>query len=110
MPIFLLVCMYFPQYYLRRAKKGISIRGIVPATPASEERAAHNIEEARDIALVPKDKFDITPDIEIYDNKVTIASWREKLGIIIESAEVAHAMKKVFELAFAEAKRLEKGK
>jgi len=99
---------YFPDYYLRRAKKGISIRGIVPATPASAERARHNKEESRDIALVPKEQFDITPDIEIYDNKVTIASWREKLGIIIESAEIAHAMKKVFELAFKEAKRLEK--
>ncbi|CAN5765953.1 hypothetical protein BH11PAT2_BH11PAT2_03420 [soil metagenome] len=99
---------YFPSYYQRRAKKGISIRGIVPQTAASEERATHNIEEKRDIAIIPKELFDITPDIEIYDNKVTIASWRDKLGIIIESAEIAHAMKKVFELAFAEAKRIEK--
>jgi sugar-specific transcriptional regulator TrmB len=99
---------YFPRYYLRRAAKGISVRGIVPLTPASLERKRHNAEEARDIALVPKDMFDITPDIEVYDNKVTIASWREKLGIIIESAEIAHAMKKVFELAFAQAKQIER--
>jgi len=37
-----------------------------------------------------------------------IASWREKLGVIIESAEIADAMKKIFELAWAEAKRLDK--
>ena len=36
-----------------------------------------------------------------------IASWREKLGIVIESAEIADAMKKIFELALAEAKRLD---
>lgn len=101
---------YFPSYYQRRAKKGIFVRGIVPATPASVERKSHDKEEARDIALVPKEQFDITPDIEIYDNKVTIASWREKLGIIIESQEIANAMKYIFELAFAEAKRLEKQK
>jgi sugar-specific transcriptional regulator TrmB len=99
---------YFPSYYQRRAEKGISIRGIVPRTSASLERVAHNKEEKRDIAVIPKELFDISPDIEIYDNKVTIASWREKLGIIIESAEIAHAMKKIFELAFAEAKRLDK--
>ncbi len=98
---------YFPSYYSRRAKKGISIRGIVPGTPASFERAAHNTDEKRDIAIIPKKLFDITPDIEIYDNKVMIASWRDKLGIIIESAEIAHAMKKIFELAFAEAKKIE---
>ncbi len=98
---------YFPEYYRRRAKKGISIRGIVPATEASIARAKHNEDEKRDIAIIPKDKFDISPDIEIYDNKVMIASWREKLGIIIESREIAYAMKKIFELAFAEAKKID---
>ena len=33
-----------------------------------------------------------------------IASWREKLGIIIESAEIADAMKKIYELAWIGAK------
>jgi sugar-specific transcriptional regulator TrmB len=98
---------YFPSYYQRRAKKGISIRGIVPESDMARERVANNAAEKRDIAVLPKEIFDITPDIEIYDNKLMIASWREKLGIIIESAEIAHAMKKIFELAFAEAKRLE---
>ena len=36
-----------------------------------------------------------------------IASWREKLGIIIESGEVADAMKKIFELAWLQAKQTE---
>ena len=36
-----------------------------------------------------------------------IASWREKLGIIIESDEVADAMKKIFELAWIGAETLE---
>ena len=53
------------------------------------------------------EKFAFYPEINVYDNKVMIASWREKLGIIIESAEIADAMKKIFELAWAEAKRLD---
>lgn len=36
-----------------------------------------------------------------------IASWRERLGIIMESKEIAEAMKSIFELAWAEAKRME---
>ena len=35
-----------------------------------------------------------------------ITSWREKLGIIIESIEIADAMKKIYSLAWEEAKRL----
>jgi len=58
---------------------------------------------------VPKDKYSFSPEIDIYDNKVMIASWKDKMGIIIESKEIADAMKKVYELAWAEAKRLDKG-
>jgi sugar-specific transcriptional regulator TrmB len=98
---------YFPSYYKRRAAKGIHARGIVPRTPASAERAKHNTEEAREIARIPPEVFGISPEIDIYDNKVMIASWREKLGIIIESKEIAEAMKKIFELAWKEALRLD---
>ena len=64
--------------------------------------------ELRESALVPKDKYSFSPEIDIYDNKVMIASWKDKMGIIIESQEIADAMKKVYELAWAEAKRLDK--
>ena len=99
---------YFPDYYHRRAKAGIHIRAIAPVTEIGIERRGHDKEEKREIAFVPKDKYYFSPEINIYDNKVMIASWREKLGIIIESAEIADAMKKIYELAWAEAKRLDK--
>ncbi|MFA6301457.1 MAG: helix-turn-helix domain-containing protein [Candidatus Paceibacterota bacterium] len=99
---------YFPDYYKRRVGKGISIRAIVPKTEAGIERKNLDSKEMRETALVPKDVFNFHPEINIYDDKVMIASWREKLGIIIESTEIAEAMKKIYELAWAEAKRLEK--
>ncbi|MCF7865496.1 MAG: hypothetical protein K9M11_03250 [Candidatus Pacebacteria bacterium] len=99
---------YFPEYYKRRAKKGITIRGIVPKTAAGIDRKKYDKEEKREIAFVPADKYYFSPEINIYDNKVMIASWRENLGIIIESAEIADVMKKMYELAWTEAKRLDK--
>lgn len=98
---------YFPQYYKRRVKAHVGIRAIIPATKIGRERAAVDKEEMRESALIPADKYYFSPEINIYDNKVMIASWREKLGIIIESAEIADAMKKTFELAWVEAKRLD---
>ncbi|KKT34489.1 MAG: Transcriptional regulator, TrmB [Parcubacteria group bacterium GW2011_GWA2_44_12] len=98
---------YFPAYYKRRGEKGIHIRGIVPLTPSALEREKHNTEETRQMAFIPSNKFYFSPEIDIYDNKIMIASWREKLGIIIESGEIADAMKKIYELAWAEAKRLD---
>lgn len=99
---------YFPEYYKRRAEKNIFIRAIIPQTKIGEERKAEDEKEKREIALVPADKYYFSPEINIYDNKVMIASWREKLGIIIESAEIADAMKKIYELAWARAKELDK--
>ncbi|MFA6257115.1 MAG: helix-turn-helix domain-containing protein [Candidatus Paceibacterota bacterium] len=98
---------YFPKYYERRASAGISIRAIVPNTEEGCERKKFDKEEMRETALVPKENFIFSPEINIYDDKVMIASWREKLGIIIESSEIADAMKKIYELAWAEAKKLD---
>lgn len=98
---------YFPRYYARRAARGIIARGILSRSPAAEDRARYNAAELRETALIPYDKFHFSPEINIYDNKVMIASSREQLGIIIESDEIADAMKKIFELSWAEAKRLD---
>jgi len=91
---------YFPTYYKRRVGKNISIRAIIPATPVGRVRASKDMEEKRQTKLIPADKYYFSPEINIYDNKVMIASWREKLGIIIESVEIADAMKKTYELAW----------
>lgn len=96
---------YFPKYYKRRAKAGIKIRGIIPKTEIAKERVKSDKEELRETALIPADKYYFSPEINIYDNKVMIASWREELGIIIESEEIADAMKKIYELAWTEARR-----
>ncbi len=98
---------YFPEYYKRRAGKNISIRAIAPKTEMGLERKELDAEEKREIAFIPADKYYFSPEINIYDNKVMIASWKEKLGLIIESTEIADAMKKIYELAWAEAKRLD---
>lgn len=98
---------YFPDYFFRRAKKGISIRAIFPYTQAGIELSKDDAVQKRETAMIPADKYYFSPEINIYDNKIMIASWKEKLGIVIESNEIADAMKKVFELSWAEAKRLD---
>ncbi len=96
---------YFSTYYKRRTDKNISIRAIIPATLIGKQRASKDADEKRTSVLIPPDKYYFTPEINIYDNKVMIASWREKLGIIIESIEIADVMKKIYELAWLGAKQ-----
>jgi hypothetical protein len=79
----------------------------VADTPLARERKANDEKEYRSTSLVPKEDFPVPADIEIYNNKVMIASWKEKLGIIIESEEIATTLRSVFKLALTEARKID---
>ena len=101
---------YFKNYYQKRAGNKIFIRSIHPDTELARLKTKNNKNEWRDSRLIPADKYDFNPEIQFYDNKVVITSWKEKLGIIIESQEIFQAMTAAFELAWKEATRLDKRK
>ncbi len=98
---------YFPAYYTRRAKKGIPVRCF--AADSEESRRIQKMDEVhlRRTYIVPS-KFEISPEINIYDDKVAIFSLSEKFGAIIESPEVANAFRKMFELADERASEYDK--
>jgi sugar-specific transcriptional regulator TrmB len=58
-------------------------------------------EKLKERHFVPKDKFPFSSEINIYDNKVAVASCRGKIiGVIIESKEMADTMRYLFDLAW----------
>lgn len=99
---------YFPKYYQRRAGKNIAIRAIFTDSEGARNLKKKDGIEKRTSLIIPTNDFDLKPEINVYDDKVMIASWSEKLGIIIQSKEVANALKQLFELAWREAERLDK--
>jgi sugar-specific transcriptional regulator TrmB len=96
---------YFKTYYKRRAQRKIPMKSIHPDTPLSRAHQARNKKELRESALVPVKHFDLTPEIQVYDNKVNVVSWKDKMGIIIESQEIADAVHAIFELSYEAAKK-----
>lgn len=96
---------YFPNYYKRRAAKKIPIRALFPDTPKDRERHELDKKELRRSRLLPKNKMDFNPEINFFDNKIMIADWKEKLGIIIESEEIVKVFKQSFELAWEAAEK-----
>jgi sugar-specific transcriptional regulator TrmB len=89
---------FFPEYYARRAEKKIFIKAIVPRNEMSLERMKNNQAEMRDTRFLPEDKMTFSPEVNIYNNKMLIASWKEKMAIIIESKELADLQKMTFNL------------
>ena len=51
--------------------------------------------------LIPKSKYEFSPEMNIFDDKVLIASWREKMAIIIQSQEIADLHKKMYDLLWS---------
>lgn len=92
---------FIKDYVKERIKRKIPIRGIVPATAQSQEYIKLNPKEMRELCLVPKERFPFTNEINIYNNKVAIFSFREQVGVIIESEDIAKTQKAIFELAWA---------
>lgn len=101
---------YFKTYYSRRVKNQIPIRCINIDSPLGQLKAKLDKEEWRESRLLPADKYYFTPEIQIYDNKVSIASWKETLGIMIESQEIYEAFGVIFELAWKESDHIDRRK
>ncbi len=95
---------YFEKYFKRRAAKGIRMRSIHPNTELSRKGQERDAAELRESALIPAETFQWSPEIQVYNNKVNIASFKEKLGIIIESQEIAEALGAIFDLSYEAAK------
>ena len=89
---------FFPEYYARRTEADIHIRCISPDNKISFERQKNDKKELRQMKLIPKKQYEFSPELNIYDNKVLIASWQEKMAIIIESKEIADLHKKMYDL------------
>ncbi|MFA4872727.1 MAG: helix-turn-helix domain-containing protein [Patescibacteria group bacterium] len=89
---------FFPEYYQRRTKLGVPIKAIFTENELSRERASHNREELRQTKFLPDASMKFSPEVNIYNNKVLIASWQEKMAVIIESKEYADLMRLTYQL------------
>jgi HTH-type transcriptional regulator, sugar sensing transcriptional regulator len=89
---------FFPEYYKRRAKKKIPIHAIFTDNKLSRDRAKLDKEELRQTKFLPNTDMTFSPEINIYNNKMLVASWKEKMAIIIESKEMADLQKLIHKL------------
>ncbi len=95
-------CMpeYFQDYYKRRVERGVFLRAIYPDSEFGKTRKKKDKESNRESLLVDKDNYKWLPEIQFYDDRVTIASGSEMVGVIIEGKEIADAMKALYDLAW----------
>ena len=99
---------WVPKYLAKRIKKGITMRVIAEDSEIARVHADNDKNELRESILVDKDKFPFSNEINIFKDKVMIASYKDLMGVIIESREVANTQRAFFELAWLGAKQVGK--
>jgi len=100
---------FVPDFISRRAAKGITQRIIVVDDPrAREELLKNDKQDLRETRLVPKEQFPFEADqINIFSNKMFIASYVDMLALVIESKTVVNSFRAIFELAWLGAGQVE---
>lgn len=107
--LFKIIPEYFPGYVERRIKLGIKMHGIHPDDMAGQQLIKADPANFDTALLIPKDKYHFPADLAIYDNKIGyMSSEKGGMAIIIESKEISDVMKSIFDMAWEEAKRLNK--
>jgi sugar-specific transcriptional regulator TrmB len=92
---------YDKDYIEKRIKKKIFLRGIAPEDSLGKKIKEKDQKSEREIRLIPAKSFNFTNEINIYDDKVAIISFKDELiGMIIESSEIANSQRAIFEMCW----------
>jgi len=92
---------YDKDYVSKRAKKKIFLKGIITNDEAGKKVKSEDALYHREMRLIPKDQYNFTNEINIYDDKVSIISFTDEIiGMIIESKEIANTQRAIFSIAW----------
>lgn len=89
----------FIKYYIpERAGKKIWVKVLAPDTPETRKYKEDDIKHFKETRLINNDNFLIKVEINLYGkNKIGIMSFKEKIGLIIESEKIFITLKSIFE-------------
>ena len=72
----------------------------MPANAVSLDRAKKDREELRESVILSDEQQTFSPEVNIYNNKMMIASWKEKMAVIIESKELADLQRVIYKIVW----------
>lgn len=88
------------EYIEKRKKLGISARVIGEDAKAISDLKTMDWKELRETRMLPANVFDSEIEVGVYGKKVFVQDYKQKYGLIIESKNLAHTLKQIFELVW----------
>ncbi len=86
----------FERYLKQRIALNIHARAIAPDNETWRQRALQSKEELRDVRFIHSGA-EYSPEINIFDNRVLMISWKENFAVLISSKDFAHAQRVIYD-------------
>ncbi len=99
---------YHPSYVKKKVKRKIWSKCLFLEDAIGRNFKKRSKEELREVRFLPEDERVFGNEINIYDDKVSIISHEDQVGVIIQNKNIAETQRAIFELCFKMAKQLEK--
>jgi len=96
------------EYIKKRIALGIKVRVIGEMSPEILNLKARDKNEMRETRILPKNIFSSDVEIGIYGNRIYIIDFKNEFGFIVEDNNIAHVLKKLFEIIWNSGKIIEK--
>lgn len=99
---------YSKEYWKKRVERKIPSRGVWTYEPRALEYKKAAKHEQRDLVLMPKEQFPFENEIFVYDDKISILSSIDMVGILIKNKVISDMHRALFNVSFIHAKEQEK--
>lgn len=91
---------YYPIYIKRKNILNLFVRAICNDDATARDFQKKGKKEQREVRLIPGDKFPFRNEINIYNDKISIISHKEQIGVIIQSKDIVETQRSIFKLAW----------
>ena len=91
---------YHDIYVEERRKKGIVVKGLAANDSLGLKAKKDGIGLKREVRLFDKTRYCIHNEIMIYDNKVTIYSSKDKMGVVIENEKICDSFRNIWQMVW----------
>jgi len=99
---------YHPFFLKKKIQKKIHSKCLFTYDKNGLGFKKNSKEELREVYLVPIEKFPFENEINIYNDKISIISLKDKIGVIIQNQNISDTQRAIFNLGFEYAKLFEK--
>lgn len=99
---------YHPFFLKEKIKRKIHSKCLFTYNEQGLNFKRNAKKELREVYLIPREKFPFENEINIYNDKVSIISLKDKIGVIIQNQNIADTQRAIFKLGFEYAQLFEK--